>query len=147
MDTGKTDTDVIFWTRIERSFVHEHQRLVVVDDVGRLVVKGRVGCDIQTTGGITVVAGELLLGNKPVTVFAVVHAVALTGGGSVGTVDVFTQVIGRSCALVVAHTVFTRQVVDLRRPDQFDWQQNGALVPLPLSLKPLPCSSCDGFWL
>jgi hypothetical protein len=20
-------------------------------------------------------------------------------------------------------------------------------VPLPLSLKPLPCSSCDGFWL
>ncbi len=75
VDTGHTDTDVIFRTCIKRAFVHKHQRLVVVDEVGVFVVEGGVGRDIQAARSVTVVAGELLLRNEPVTVFAAAHTI------------------------------------------------------------------------
>ena len=127
MDTGGANADVILGPGIERALVHEHQRLVIVDDIGGLVVEGGVGRDMQTARGITVVAGELLLHDKPVTVLAVAYAVVFTISG-----DIDLHVTGRSLTLG-DHTSSTGNTVPL--------------VPLPLSLKPLPCSSCDGFWL
>src|SRR5476651_1860685 len=126
MDTGETDTHVIFCTRVEWALIHKHQRLVVVDQVGVFVVEGDVGRDVQAAGSIAIVRGELLLQNAPVTAFAVAHAEGRAGGALVLAIDVFTNVVGVSRALVVTHTVFARQAVDLRRPDQLH-RQYGAL--------------------
>ncbi|MNY06068.1 hypothetical protein D3C86_1388100 [compost metagenome] len=125
MDTGETDAQVIFRTGVERAFVHKHQRLVVVDDVGVLVVERRVGGDVQTTAGVAVMAGELLLCNEPVAVLAAVAAIGVAAGGCIVAVVIFANVIGAGRAFVVTDTVFARQVAWVRQPDQFD-RQDGA---------------------
>ncbi|MNH24680.1 hypothetical protein D3C79_846290 [compost metagenome] len=114
MDTGKTDADVILRTRIERAFVDKHQRLVVVDEVGVLVMEGGVCRDVQATAGIAVMAGELLLRDKPVAMLAVMHAITVTRGRRILTVVILTHIIGVGRTLVVTHTVFARQAVDFR---------------------------------
>ncbi|MCY1175085.1 hypothetical protein D9M73_153080 [compost metagenome] len=126
MDTGETDAHVILGTRVERALVHEHQRLVVVDEVGVFVVERCVGRDVQTTGSIAIVAGQLLLRDEPVAVLAIVDAIRVAGGRCVLAVVVLENVVGIRGTFVVTDTVFTRQVVDLRRPDQLD-RQDGAI--------------------
>ncbi|MNG39593.1 hypothetical protein D3C84_1277440 [compost metagenome] len=55
-----------------------------------------------------------MLRHKPVAMLAVVAAIGVACGRCVIVVVVFTDVIGIGRALVVTHTVFARQVVDLR---------------------------------
>src|SRR5471032_1144343 len=126
MDTGETDTHVIFCTRVEWALIHKHQRLVVVDQVGVFVVEGDVCRDVQAAGSVAVMRGELLLHNAPIAFLAAVGTVAQARSGSIVAVDVFTDVAGIRGALVVTHAVFARQAIDLRRPDQFH-RNHGAL--------------------
>src|SRR5471032_3606372 len=126
MNARNTDTDVVFGTCVEWPFIHKHQRLVVVDDVGVFVVERDVGRDVQTARCIAVMGGKLLLNNTPITGFAAAGTVRQAGSGSIVTIDVFTDIAGISRTLVETHTVFARQAIDLRRPDQLYWNY-GAL--------------------
>ena len=119
VDPSDTHAHVIFWTPIERTFVGQADLLVVIDVVGGLVMHGCVGERTQATGSIAVVGGELLLSHDPPAMFAAVRLVFPARGEWLRlTVGAFVNVVGFGSAVIVAKTVFARQVVDLRRPDQ-----------------------------
>ncbi|KPX38410.1 Uncharacterized protein ALO70_05746 [Pseudomonas amygdali pv. eriobotryae] len=124
VDTGDTDTDVIFRTRVERTFVRETDLLVVIDEVGGLVVHGSVGKNAQAARCIAIVSRQLLLSNNPPAVLAVMRLERSAGSCLWLTVNVFIDIVGVGRALVEADTVFTGQRIDGRGPDQFNRQDH-----------------------